>query len=96
MAKETWRRRWQRKVAQALELPADVALDVTRVEVVGMLQVSVTNHQGLLQFTPEAVSVAVDHGSVTITGAELVIALIDVTTLIITGRVRGLAFAGEE
>lgn len=80
-------RRWAEQISQALEVPSDALLDVSRVTVVGTGHVVVENHSGLLGYFPHQVVLRVPEGQLVIAGEELVIGRIDTAEVILTGKV---------
>ncbi|MFO7245390.1 MAG: sporulation protein YqfC [Thermaerobacter sp.] len=83
---------WRKQLAEFLDLPRDVVLDLPRVSIIGGLQVLVQNHRGLVEYLPERVVVAVKGGRLTVRGEDLVIAGVDAEELMVTGRVAAVEF----
>lgn len=84
------------KVAGALELPSEVALDLPRLTIIGNLQVSIDNHRGLIEYTPELVRVGMNAGQLIIHGADLTISFVRNEDLLVTGKLRSVEFADGE
>lgn len=82
--------------ADALDLPPDVVMNVPRVELVGSLQVRITNHRGVSRFGPRLVVVRLPgEGTMAVVeGRDLVIGHINRDELLITGAIRHLRFEG--
>ncbi len=89
MAESAGRRSVER-VADLLELPRDVVLDLPRLTLVGKLQLTVENHRGLVEYTPERVRIAVHEGEIVVTGRGLAIGSVYRDEMIIGGRIDGL------
>lgn len=89
-------RKLRETLADALELPRDVALDLPRLTFIGNLQVSIENHRGLIEYTSERVRVGMNVGQVIITGADLIISFVRDEDLLVTGKLRAIEFADGE
>lgn len=86
------------RVAEWLDLPPEALMNVPRVEVVGHLQVRITNHRGVARFGPHLVVVRVpaSEGTVSVEGANLAIGWISRDELLVTGQIRHLRFGGGD
>ncbi len=84
----------RQRAAEWLDLPPDVLMNVPRVEVVGHLQVRITNHRGISRFGPHLVVVRLPAPGavVAVEGANLVIGWISREELLVTGVIRHLRF----
>ncbi len=81
------------RLAEALDLPADAVAGVPRVEIIGAREVVVTNHRGLIEYSPELISVAGGGGAVTaIVGAELELVVLSATELVVRGKIFSVEF----
>jgi sporulation protein YqfC len=67
----------RRRVAEWLDLPEEVLLQVPRVELVGHLQLRLSNHRGLVRFNSDEVVVRLPEGTLAIEGRDLVLGWID-------------------
>jgi sporulation protein YqfC len=59
------------------------------------VQLLVENHRGMREFRPERVVVATTRGSLFVTGEALQVGGVDRESLVVTGKIRSLAFAGD-
>jgi len=82
--------------ADLLDLPPDVLMNVPRVELVGSLQVRITNHRGVSRFGPRLVVVRLPEAGAmaVVEGRDLVIRHINRDELLIAGVIRHLRFEG--
>lgn len=80
------------RIAQMIDVPAEVLISVPRVEVVGHLQFRVENHHGLEAYESDRIVVRTPDGRLTVTGRQLVIGWIDRNEMLVTGQVYNLAF----
>ncbi len=86
------RKRVRRTMAEVLEIPGEIALDLPKIILVGNVQVIIENHRGIVQYTTESIRVLAPAGEVTIRGRELVLRNILPDELCIEGRIEGLCF----
>jgi sporulation protein YqfC len=66
-------RKWRQNMADLLELPREIVLNLPRLIVVGNLQCYLENHRGVIEYTTERVRISVNGGEIKITGSNLVI-----------------------
>ncbi len=80
------------KLSRALELPADAALPVPRLEITGRSDILITGNAVLLEYSPEEIRVARDSCEVTIHGAEMRISAMDKMGMQIFGLIASVEF----
>lgn len=80
------------RVAEALDLPADAVSGASRVEVVGAREVFVTNHGGIIEYTPELVALAGSGTTIAIRGSELELVSMSVSELSVRGTIFSVEF----
>ncbi len=83
------------RAAQRLDLPAEVLAGLPRVELVGFGQLTVEHHRGILEYTDEAVTVAVPDGRVRVTGRRLTIHLMNHDYVMVRGALEHVALQPE-
>ena len=83
------------RIAEFVEVPPEALLNVSRVEIVGCLQVRVENHRGVEQFRPSQIILSLPEGRIVIDGQELAIGWVDREDVLVTGQVSGVRFEGE-
>lgn len=83
---------WRKRLADFLDLPRDVVLDLPRISVIGDVQLLLQNHRGLLEYLPDRVVIAMKDGRLIVRGEDLVIAGVNVEELIVTGRLHAVEF----
>ncbi len=81
----------RQRLAGILELPKDVVFDLPRVTIIGALQVTVENHKGILQYSPESVLIAMNRGRIHLKGNDLVIGVIHEEELTVTGEIESVS-----
>lgn len=80
------------RVANALDLPKDIVLDLPRMTIIGDLQAVIENHRGVVEYTPEKIVLNMDKGRLEIVGEDLHIGAIYKEEINITGRIGSLSF----
>lgn len=86
------RERLARRVADLLELPKDVILDLPTATLLGNVQCIIENHRGIIEYLPEQVRVNTTRGEVLISGRGLAIGSISQDEVVIEGRIAGFVF----
>jgi sporulation protein YqfC len=79
-------------MAEVLEIPGEVALDLPKIILVGNVHVVIENHRGIVEYTTESVRVLVPAGEVAVRGRELVLRNILPDELCIEGQIESLCF----
>ena len=82
--------------AERLDLPGDVVAGLPRLELTGFSQLSVEQHRGIKEYTPEAVTVALKKGSIRITGQKLSITLMNHEYVVVNGAIQNIQLTGGE
>lgn len=90
------RERISRGVAEVLELPQDIILNVPRVTIIGNLQMTIENHRGIIAYSPEIIRIGIGGGQMTIEGEELAVGSVHSEDLSVMGRFRRLTFVEVE
>jgi len=93
------RERFGRSLAELLDLPEDVILNVPRITIVGNLQMIIENHRGLIEYSPGFIRVGIADGQMSISGRDLAVGSVFAETLTVMGEFRAVIFdrggAGE-
>ena len=89
-------RRFLQSLAGELELPRDVVLDVPCATLIGRFQVQVTNHKGVLSYTPTCVRIATRDGVFVVTGSRLRIGSIFRDEVVVAGSIDRIDLSGPE
>lgn len=75
-------------ISEALELPADIILDLPKLTAIGNMQISILNHKGIIEYTEESIRVNTKSGVFKITGEDLEIKTILSEEIIIIGVIK--------
>ena len=81
------------RVADWLEIPPDVLLDLPRITLMGNVHVTIENHRGLVRISPEVIEVATLPGRILIEGKNLAIRLLHRDELTVTGEIHWVRYA---
>ena len=93
---DPWGLRLRAALAQALDLPRDLVLDLPRLTLLGPLHLSVENHRGLLEFRSEQVAIATAAGRLVVLGSDLAVGVVREGEITVTGRLSSLRFEPRE
>ncbi|MEW6540487.1 MAG: sporulation protein YqfC [Bacillota bacterium] len=92
MAWRDVRKKMRRTMADLLEIPGEIVLDLPKIILVGNVQVIIENHRGIVEYTTESVRVIVPVGEVSLRGRDLVLRQILPDELCIEGEIQSLNF----
>lgn len=93
MAWRDMRKKLRHTLADMLEIPGEVALDLPKIILVGNVQAFIENHRGIVEYTGERVRVTVSYGEVCVRGQGLVIRNILPDEICVEGQIEGLDFS---
>ncbi|KAB3533256.1 sporulation protein YqfC [Alkaliphilus serpentinus] len=82
----------KKNIADALELPQDILLDLPKITLVGNLQLYVENHKGILEYSSTRIRIFTKSGILRIIGKSLLLKSIVVEEIIIVGEISGFEF----
>jgi sporulation protein YqfC len=82
-----------RRLAELLEIPQDIVLDLPRLTLVGNLQLVLENHRGIIEYAPEKLRLALGQGELTITGIDLVLVSLSAEEAVIEGHIAKVEFS---
>lgn len=80
----------KQRMAEALELPKDVIMDVPKLTMVGNIQLSVENHRGIIQYDSNCIRINTSSGVYKITGSELYIKSIVAEEIVVAGLIENI------
>lgn len=85
-------RRLERVMTDFLELPADAALDLPRLTVLGNNRLVLENHRGISEYRPELVRLKVSIGELKITGTGMLLREIKPDAIALEGNILSLEY----
>ena len=68
MAWQDVKKKIKQQFSDVLEIPRDVMLNLPKIVLIGNLQLFLENHNGITEYTPQLVRIAVAEGTVEIAG----------------------------
>lgn len=74
-------------ISEILELPKDVVMDLPKIVVVGNIQVNISNHKGIVEYTQETLRVNSSMGLIKICGTNLELKTILSEEIIVKGNI---------
>jgi sporulation protein YqfC len=86
------RQRLQKKLANLLEIPDDIVLDLPRITLLGNMQMLVENHKGIIEYTNKNVRIRLKRGELVLVGVGLLLGNLQAEELIVEGEITELRF----
>lgn len=80
-------RRLLLQVSQKLDLPSDVLAGIPRIELIGLSEMSLEPHKGLLEYSEDRISVSTSIGNVIAVGTGLVIKRMNISRITVVGTI---------
>ena len=81
-----------RSVADWLDLPKDVVLDLPRIVLLGQNELGIENHRGIIECSENRMRINLARGFVEITGEELQIRMLCAEEIQLVGQIEQLSF----
>ncbi|WP_404403957.1 YabP/YqfC family sporulation protein [Jeotgalibacillus malaysiensis] len=89
------KKHWLSRAADWLDLPEDLITDLPKIEWIALKTVKIENHKGLIHFSDTSIVFAVSHGSLTITGKDLVTSSLSNEYASVHGDIVQIHFKGQ-
>lgn len=83
---------FQQQVANFLDIPRDLMMDLPKVVIVGDVQVFIENHRGILVYKSELIRVNTTLGELEVTGADLTLKNILPDEITVEGRIKSVGY----
>lgn len=80
------------KIARALELPADLIMDLSRMTMLGNQQLLIENHRGIVEYTSGMIRINLNNGAMTVKGQELTLGNLQLEQILIEGKVEEIRY----
>jgi sporulation protein YqfC len=85
----------RKKLADALELPYDIMLDLPVLHLTGSSRLLVENHKGLAEFDGVHIRIrAAKGGAVLVEGEKLKVSAVGRDDILVTGKIKSVSLAG--
>jgi sporulation protein YqfC len=79
-------------ISDILELPKDIMMDLPKITLIGSIQVLISNHKGIIEYTKEVIRVNSNSGVIKVVGKDMYIKIILVEEIIIVGNIEKIEF----
>jgi len=86
------KRHFQQQVANFLDIPRDLMLDLPKVILIGDVQVYVENHRGIIVYNSEQVRINTTLGELEISGLDLSLRNILPDEILVEGRIKSVVY----
>jgi len=80
------------KLANALALPKEIALDLPILMATGRGELAIENYKNLIEFSDTTIRIRTREGTILIQGERLILRQITAENLLIKGRVSGILY----
>ncbi|MBO8171396.1 MAG: sporulation protein YqfC [Bacillaceae bacterium] len=91
-----WSHRFRKVIADVLDLPQDVTLEMPRITMIGQIQMYIENHRGVLQFNEKELRLLLTRGQLLIRGENLVIQAILPEEVLVAGKISDVQYIDED
>lgn len=82
-------------IAEKLDLPRDVILNLPKITIIGDNEICIENHRGVILFQEKEIKVNSNIGFVTIEGSNFEILFMGGSTLTVSGKFRTVRYDGN-
>ncbi|NLM40322.1 MAG: hypothetical protein GX205_09725 [Firmicutes bacterium] len=80
----------KKQFARFMDLPSEAVMNTAEVRVVGHMEVTITNHRGLVEYTTTVVRVNSPQGTIVVSGKGLFIEYLSHDELKLGGKIAGI------
>ncbi len=92
---KTWQQRFGNWLAQHLDLPTDVILELPRITTIGQIHAYIENHKGLLLFSDDELRLKLNQGQLRIKGKGFVLRMMLPEEILVEGTIEEVTFLEE-
>lgn len=82
----------KKNLAQKLDLPRDVLLDIPKIVVTGNNEIIIENHKGIVIFQEDEIKINSNVGIISLKGKQLKILFIGGSTVILGGKFKSIIY----
>jgi len=79
-------------IAEVLELPKEIVLDLPKITLIGNIQLYIENHKGIVEYSKERIRINSKSGIIRIIGKNLVIKNIVSEEVVVSGEIINIEF----
>ena len=81
-----------RVMAEFLEIPIDLVLDLPKVTIIGRNEINLENHRGIIEYLPNRLRINLSRGFIEIVGTDLEIKALMADEISISGLVHSVKY----
>ena len=89
---ENRREAFNKAVADFLEIPRDLVMDIPKLTLVGRNELYLENHRGIIQYNPQLLRINLSRGFLEIEGQDMEIRALMPAELYISGEIKSVRF----
>ncbi len=89
---ENRREAFNKAVADFLEIPRDLVMDIPKLTLVGRNELYLENHRGIIQYNPQLLRINLSRGFLEIEGQDMEIRALMPEELYISGEIKSVRF----
>jgi sporulation protein YqfC len=86
----------RKRMAEVLDLPEDIVLDVPKLTLIGNETMLIENHSGIYEYSDDIIRLNTPIGLLSIAGLDLVLKELSLERLYVTGIIYGVNFEGKK
>ena len=83
-------------IAEKLELPRDILLNMPKITVTGDNEITIENHKGVILFEQNEVKINSNLGLISVCGGDFEILFMGGSTLTLSGKFKSIVYEGHE
>ena len=83
-------------IANKLDLPKDILLDLPKITILANSEINIENHKGVVIFEEEEIKINSNLGPISIYGKNFKILFIGGNTITLSGKFRSVVYEGHE
>lgn len=88
--------RTKETIAQKLDLPRDVILNIPKIMIIGDNEITIENHKGVILFEEKEIKINSNVGLITIYGKGFEILFMGGSSLTLSGKFKSVVYEGNE
>lgn len=81
-----------RAMAEFLEIPKDLVLDLPKITIVGMSELYLENHRGIIEYSAERMRISLSRGFIEVQGSKLEIKALMPDEMKVIGEIRAIKY----
>ncbi|MFD3157584.1 sporulation protein YqfC [Haloimpatiens sp. FM7330] len=88
--------RTKQVIADKLELPRDIILDLPKIIITGDNEITIENHKGIVLFEEKIIKINSTIGVISVIGNKFEILFIGGSTITLSGKFKSIVYDGHE